>query len=227
MILLICATDWCANICTLIAGSMSALVALVIWKQQKRLQKDQARFERHSQVVRIKNLLVDIQFKADNFVFDLNGILKSLTEYNKNFLYQSIAQKYDQLGGLHNELLREKRLAMVLNSNQECLDRLKDLDVMVKYMLHLLLTTSYTMQNENVSSVTKKYQYVANLLDAANHPDDERIFFKVILETINVSSPNSYITAYTFHEFLGARHLVFHDSEKSIYSLIDKIVEDN
>ena len=143
-------------------------------------------------------------------------------------MYQTIAQKYDQLGGgLHNELIREKRLAVILNSNQECLDRLKDLDRMVQYMLETLYTLSYEIQNDNANppKLLEKYRDLTLRLGSGNHPFDEEVIGKIILEVLKVGSPNPYITSYTFHEYLGARYLVFHEPTKSIFSLINKIVE--
>lgn len=119
MINLYCQTDWIANACTIFAGLCSAFVAWIVWRQQKKLQREQIRFERAAQVARLKNILCDIQQHSDLFLSNAVSSIRFIGIRTKETIYREYAQRYDLLNNLRNELIRENRFATILATSQK------------------------------------------------------------------------------------------------------------
>lgn len=219
-------TDWCANICTLIAGGCSAFVAYYIWSQQKKIQKEQVRYERLSQVARLKNLLVDIQFVADDFPFRVNSLVPYADVRTRESLYQSCGRHYDHLSSLRNELLREKRFATILSTSKECQKSLSDLENMIQFQLHSWYVLSNIFLKVQPEIIQQRYSDSASRHDLTHSPDDQFTMLKILMDIFALDPDNPYMAQFNIDQFIRSRELVFR-SDSSIYKIIDSIVENN
>lgn len=225
MIPLCCQTDWIANICTLIAGGCSAFVAWLVWRQQKKLQREQIRFERSAQVARLKNVLCDIQQRSDLFLSDALSSLRLVDVRTREAIYREFSQRYNLLNNLRNELLREDRFATILATSKEYQDCKQDLKAMIQLQLDSWYNLSTIVMRVDPAQIQKVYTDSYRRHNPDNKTDNPQAQYKVLNDILALNPENPYMAEYTFSEFLGASYKVFHTDTNNIYQIIDKIVE--
>lgn len=225
MIQLCCQTDWIANACTIFAGLCSAFVAWLVWRQQKKLQREQIRFERAAQVARLKNILVDIQRNADLFPSNAFQFAKLVDARTKEFLYKDAEQNYTLLNNLRNELMREKRFAIILNTSQDCQNLFRDLDNMIQFELRSWQALASIVAKVDPEKVQQQFQDSFNRRGLSNNPNDPFALCGLVFDIIKMEPTNAYMAQYSFDQFVESCQIVFHTDENNIYQTIDKIVE--
>lgn len=218
-------TDWIANICTLIAGGCSAFVAWLVWRQQKKLQREQIRFERAAQVARLKNILCDIQQHSDCFLSNALSSIRFIDIRTKETIYREYAQRYDLLNNLRSELIRENRFATILATSKEYKDCKKDLDAMIQLQLQSWYNLSTIVMRVDPAKIQKAYADSYQRHNPDNKVDNPQAQYKVLNDILSLNPENPYMAEYTFAEFFGARQKVFHADKDNIYQTIDKVVE--
>lgn len=221
---LCCHTDWIANACTFFAGACSAFVAWIVWQQQKKLQREQIRFERNAQVARLKNLLVDIQFNADNFLSDVLSSIRFIDVRNRKDLYNTYGKYYNNLVHLSNDLTREERLATILATSKEYIQIRKDLEMMIQFQLKSWYNLSTIVMRVDPAKIQKVYADSYQRHNPDNKVDSPKVRYGILTDILALNPENSYMAGFTFAEFLGANYKVFHTDGNNIYQTIDKIV---
>lgn len=225
MINLSCQTDWIANACTIFAGLCSAFVAWLVWRQQKKLQREQIRFERAAQVARLKNILCDIQQRSDLFLSDALSSIRFIDVRTREAIYREYSQRYDLLNNLSNELIREDRFATILSTSKEYKDCKKDLDAMIQLQLQSWYNLSTIVMRVDPAKIQKVYADSYQRHNPDNKVDSPKVRYEILNDILALNPENPYMAGFTFAEFLGANHKVFHTDGNNIYQIIDKIVE--
>lgn len=225
MIQLCCQTDWIANACTIFAGLCSAFVAWIVWRQQKKLQREQIRFERAAQVARLKNNLLDIQQHSDLFLSNAVSSIRFIGIRTKETIYREYAQRYDLLNNLRNELIRENRFATILATSQKYQDCKKDLDAMIQLQLQSWYNLSTIVMRVDPATIQKVYAESLQRHNPDNKVDVPQAQYKVLNDILTLNPENPYMAGYSFAEFLGASQKVFHADKNNIYQIINNIVE--
>lgn len=225
MIPLCCQTDWIANICTLIAGGCSAFVAWLVWRQQKKLQREQIRFERSAQVARLKNILCDIQQHSDCFLYNALSSIRFIDIRTREAIYRDYSQRYDLLNNLRNELIRENRFATILATSKEYKDCKKDLDAMIQLQLQSWYNLSTIVMRVDPAKIQKAYANSYQRHNPDNKKDNPQAQYKVLNDILALNPENPYMAEFTFDEFIGAGYKVFHADKNNIFQIIDKNVE--
>ena len=224
MIPLCCQTDWIANICTLIAGGCSAFVAWLVWRQQKKLQREQIRFERSAQVARLKNVLCDIQQRSDLFLSDALSSLRLVDVRTREAIYREFSQRYNLLNNLRNELLREDRFATILATSKEYQDCKQDLKAMIQLQLDSWYNLSTIVMRVDPAKIQKAYADSYRRHNPDNKTDNPQAQYKVLNDILSLNPENPYMAGFTFAEFLGACQKVFHEKD-NIFEILNKIVK--
>lgn len=225
MILLCCQTDWIANVCTIFAGLCSAFVAWLVWRQQKKLQREQIRFERAAQVARLKNILVDIQQHSDLFLSNALSSIRFIDVRTCEAIYREFSQRYNLLNNLRNELLREDRFATILATSKEYQDCKQDLKAMIQLQLDSWYNLSTIVMRVDPTQIQKVYTDSYRRHNPDNKEDNPQAQYKVLNDILALNPENPYMAEYTFSEFLGASYKVFHADKNNIFQIIDKNVE--
>lgn len=224
MIPLCCQTDWIANACTIFAGGCSAFVAWLVWHQQKKLQREQIRFERAAQVARLKNILCDIQQLSDLFLSNAVSSIRFVGVRTPETIYRDYAQRYDLLNNLRNELIREDRFATVLATSNEYKDCKKDLDAMIQLQLQSWYNLSTIVMRVDPATIQKVYADSLQRHNPDLKVDNTQSQYAILHDILALNPENPYMAGFSFNEFLGASFKVFHN-DPSIYQIIDNIVE--
>lgn len=224
MINLYCQTDWVANACTIFAGLCSAFVAWIVWRQQKKLQREQIRFERSAQVARLKTILCDIQKHSDLFLSNAVSSIRFVGVRTPETIYREYSQRYDLLNNLRNELIRENRFATILSTSKEYKDCKKDLDAMIQLQLQSWYNLSTIVMRVDPATIQKVYADSYQRHNPDNKVDSPKVRYEILNDILALNPENPYMAEFTFTEFLGASHKVFHNTP-TIYQTIDKIVE--
>lgn len=225
MIPLCCQTDWIANACTIFAGLCSAFVAWLVWRQQKKLQREQIRFERAAQVARLKNILCDIQQHSDCFLSNALSSIRFIDIRTREAIYRDYSQRYDLLNNLRNELLREDRFATILATSKEYKDGKKDLDAMIQLQLQSWYNLSTIVMRVDPTQIQKVYTDSYRRHNPDNKTDTPQAQYEILNDILALNPENTYMAEYTFSEFLGASYKVFHADKNNIFQIIDKNVE--
>lgn len=225
MINLYCQTDWIANACTIFAGLCSAFVAWLVWRQQKKLQREQIRFERAAQVVRLKNILCDIQQHSDLFLSNALSSIQFIDIRTRESIYSNYSQRYDLLNNLRNELIREDRFATILSTSKEYKDCKKDLDAMIQLQTQSWYNLSTIVMRVDPTQIQKVYADSYQRHNPDNRVDNPQAQYEILNDILALNPENPYMAGFTFAEFLGADHKVFHADMNNIYQIIDRIVE--
>lgn len=225
MINLYCQTDWIANACTIFAGACSAFVAWLIWHQQKKLQREQIRFERAAQVARLKNILVDIQHNADLFPSNAAQFAQFVDDRSKEFLYRDAGQNYTLLNNLRNEFMREKRFATILNTSEDCQKLFRNLDSMIQFELRSWQALASIVTNVEPDMIKKRFQDSYTRRGLSNNPNDHLALCGLVFDIIELDPTNSYMAQFSCDQFVTLRQKVFHADKNNIYQIINNIVE--
>lgn len=225
MINLYCQTDWIANACTIFAGGCSAFVAWLVWRQQKKLQREQIRFERAAQVARLKNILCDIQQHSDLFLSNAVSSIRFIDIRTREAIYRDYSQRYDLLNNLRNELIREDRFATILATSKEYKDCKNDLDAMIQLQLQSWYNLSTIVMRVDPATIQKVYADSYQRHNPDNKVDSPKVRYEILNDILALNPENPYMAGFTFAEFIGANLKVFHADKDNIYQTIDKVVE--